>query len=503
MNFQVIDVDTHFGPHPSQIGDFSIESLVSQMRRQGISYSMAYSLRGVIYNSRAANDEVLKMAENHPEILPVATLDPRPYFGVEEEAERIAAGPFVACRLLPEQQGWSVDSAYFRKLLKLLDGYGIPIIIAAGGTGVCTKIAQCTADLSIPIILTGATYFSWGEVMEAAKIAPNILISTQMLDVPYAPEIMAEELGVDRYVFGSSSPAAYIRPPLSILLRSSLSDEDKEKILSGNIRRALEKRRPNLDRQGDKDAYNQWTIDRPIIDAHCHEGPWPFPMKPDGAKGILELMRKTGIEKCILSSAEALVSDFVHGNKEMAKAIEGHPELLGYVTVNPNYLEQSCAEMDTYLSMPNFVGVKVHPGYCGQSINSQLTKALAKEVEKRGVPLLIHTMGFGEPAKVLDLAQHVSNLPILMGHGGSNAWRESLEVLGRTSNVYTEFCASFCDRGKVEETIKAVGADRVLFGSDMDLIAPEYILGMYEEAGMSAEEQDKVMYENVAQLFGI
>jgi len=500
MSFQIIDVDTHFGIHPAK-GEFPIDTLISSMQRQGIAYGMAYCLSGVTFNARKGNEEVLAAAGEHSEILPVATLDPRPHYGVEEEAERIAAGGFVACRLFPELQGWSVESLLFRKILKLLDDNKMPVIIAAGTGAGASAIAQQAANVRTPIILTGVTYFTWANAIEAAKAAPNIYISTQLLDVPYAAEIMVDTLGAERYVFGSGSPAAYSRPALSVILGSSLSDEDKEKILAGNIRRILGLKGSKLNRRGEDGAYASWAIAQPIIDVHCHFGPWQFPAKAVGIEDTLAMMRRWGIEKAILSSSEAIQSDFVRGNRELASAIEGHPELLGYVTVNPNYPERSREEMDAYLAQPNFVGVKIHPAYCGQAINSSGIKALASEIEKRGVPLLIHTYGAGEPAKVEELANHAPGLSIIMGHGGAGAWREAAQVLSRTKNTYAEFCASFCDRGKVEESVRIAGADRILFGSDMDLIAPEYILGMYEEAGLLPEDQAKVMHSNAARLF--
>ncbi len=65
-----------------------------------------------------------------------------------------------------------------------------------------------------------------------------------------------------------------------------------------------------------------------------------------------------------------------------------------------------------------------------------------------------------------------------------------------------EFCATGCERGKVEESVREAGANRILFGSDIDLIDPAYILGLYEEAALTPQEQQLVMHGNASRLFG-
>ncbi len=66
-----------------------------------------------------------------------------------------------------------------------------------------------------------------------------------------------------------------------------------------------------------------------------------------------------------------------------------------------------------------------------------------------------------------------------------------------------EFCCSALETDKVRRTIDIAGADRILFGSDLDLIHPGFIAGVYEEAGLTQEEKEKVLYRNASGIFGI
>ena len=55
---------------------------------------------------------------------------------------------------------------------------------------------------------------------------------------------------------------------------------------------------------------------------------------------------------------EGMRYDIEAGNRLVAEAIAGHPELRGYVELNPHHLELSCAEMDKYYQLPNFAGAR-------------------------------------------------------------------------------------------------------------------------------------------------
>ena len=49
----------------------------------------------------------------------------------------------------------------------------------------------------------------------------------------------------------------------------------------------------------------------------------------------------------------------------------------------------------------------------------------------------------------------------------------------------------------------SAGAEKVLFGSDVDLILPEFVLGAYQEAGLSEEQAEKVFWSNAVRLFHV
>ena len=206
-----------------------------------------------------------------------------------------------------------------------------------------------------------------------------------------------------------------------------------------------------------------------------------------------------------LSSTLGVVYDYKEGNSQLLEMIEGEERFLGYVVVNPNDLEGSCAEMDRYYAHPQFVGAKYHGPYSNSYTSDPKTRALIDEVGKRGRPLLIHNAGSGWVTALKEAARANPNLPIIVAHGGQypGTCEDAIELVSQTENVYLEFCTSAPERGIIRQAIDTVGPERILFGSDQDLIDPGFVLGSYADADLTPREERLIMYENAKRLFGL
>jgi uncharacterized protein len=244
-----------------------------------------------------------------------------------------------------------------------------------------------------------------------------------------------------------------------------------------------------------------------IIDAHAHYGDWYFPIENPSADAIVAKMAKLGVDRVVLSSSLAIVYDFREGNAELAEAMRGRPGLAGYVSVNANYPEESLAEMETYLgkSPPNgFVGVKVHPQLAAKGFDCPECVLFAEAAARYDVPILIHTFAtpLESPWNVARVAEKVPAAKFILGHMGGYDWESGIAVGKARPNTWLEICSTCTDPRKLRAAIEAVGAGRVLFGTDATLFAPEYMLGAMDDMGLSAQERAMVMGGNALRLFG-
>ena len=86
----------------------------------------------------------------------------------------------------------------------------------------------------------------------------------------------------------------------------------------------------------------------------------------------------------------------------------------------------------------------------------------------------------------------------LPSHGGELSQpREPVQTF------YLETCSTFRTPGVIEELVDGVGADRVLFGSDMPLMDPRSQIGKIITARISDEAKQKILGGNAGRLLGI
>jgi predicted TIM-barrel fold metal-dependent hydrolase len=84
---------------------------------------------------------------------------------------------------------------------------------------------------------------------------------------------------------------------------------------------------------------------------------------------------------------------------------------------------------------------------------------------------------------------------------GSALWPQALATVRKQQNIFAEISAPVPARTRTEDAVKALGADRVLFGSDYPIINPAYMLGTILGADITEMQRRKILHENAAQLF--
>ena len=217
----------------------------------------------------------------------------------------------------------------------------------------------------------------------------------------------------------------------------------------------------------------------------------------------LQLMERRGIDVAIISSAEAIVDDMVAGNARLAGDLAGHPNLFGYVTLNPRFLDLSVREMERYADHPQFVGYKIHTNYSGTAMGEPRMAALFEIMAESPRPLLIHTWGAGAVSALAALAARHPQLPIVVAHAGGDAWRKAIAAAQAQPNLWLEFAASLPERTRIERAIEALGVERVLFGTDSTLFDPQYMLSCFAEAQIPDSLRPQIMGGNAVKLFGL
>jgi predicted TIM-barrel fold metal-dependent hydrolase len=125
--------------------------------------------------------------------------------------------------------------------------------------------------------------------------------------------------------------------------------------------------------------------------------------------------------------------------------------------------------------------------------------------DKYKLPVVLHTEGgnpFCTPLHAEELAKRWPNVKFIMSHGGT--WwcvREAVMVAERTSNLYFDTAAA--ESYQFNLWVKAVGAERVLMGSDWPWNILEAVVNTNEIAIPDPKDREWVMGKSALKLFGL
>ena len=236
-----------------------------------------------------------------------------------------------------------------------------------------------------------------------------------------------------------------------------------------------------------------------IIDAHAHVGVWPK-IGVDGREDTaLRLMDRYGIDIACISDVP---TDFAMGNREIHAVCQRHPDrFCGYAFVNPLFEQGSLDEIDRCINDYGFIGCKFHTSYNLIAYHDPRYDPLFDRVRELRVPVLFHTWGGGD-----DIARAAARHPditMIAGHTGGYDWDRGCIVGTEHPNVYLDPASSCSERGMIEAAVAAVGAERVIFGTDLTYISPEATLYAVYDAEISETDKKTILCGNAARLFGL
>ena len=230
-------------PHPTtQDVDWSLDNLLAILDKHQVDRALTYSLRGKLYDFVSGNDETWQAARDHPQLVPVATIDPRRHFGCREEVQRCIDRGFSVFRFFPDEQGWGISALPFLNICEQLAEHDVAVMLPAGGWGQQTAIARAICPFGFNVVAMGATFTVIAESIAVACECENLFCETSVMHTAGTIEGMAAEVGADKLMFGSNSPEHYFEAAHNLVADAQLSEADKSAILGENALRHLLRR---------------------------------------------------------------------------------------------------------------------------------------------------------------------------------------------------------------------------------------------------------------------
>jgi len=248
-----------------------------------------------------------------------------------------------------------------------------------------------------------------------------------------------------------------------------------------------------------------------IIDAHTHfarEGRGLSPNSLEDLLYILDMNKIDALVTCAPYSSIGKDRTYDEANQFLVESMNKAPSrILPLVRVNPHLKENALESIQKFVGEKRFYGVKVHPRNEAFAINSEeITYPIAKAITKLRVPILIHTgdpdtYGFAQPTLVGDLADAFPNLTLIIGHMGKRLYEDAILVARWFDNIILE--TSFRSPREIARAVRRIGADRVVYGSDMPFGIPEIEIMKIHLCDISSTEKEMILGGNIARILNL
>lgn len=214
-----------------------------------------------------------------------------------------------------------------------------------------------------------------------------------------------------------------------------------------------------------------------VWDLHCHLVGIEGRTVHEQMANLVATADRVGIERLVvflssLASRDPSPDEFRRQNDDVLEAISHwHHRAFSLAYVNPNHLDESLKEIDRVVRDGPMVGIKLWVARrCG---DEQIDPIIRRAAELKAI-IYQHTWikaggnlpGESTPRDLALLAKRHPTVPLICGHTGGN-WELGLREIRDLPNVSVETGGSDPTAGMIEAAVRDVGAERVLYGSDV------------------------------------
>jgi predicted TIM-barrel fold metal-dependent hydrolase len=202
-------------------------------------------------------------------------------------------------------------------------------------------------------------------------------------------------------------------------------------------------------------------------------------------------------------------ADVTRGNDAMLAISTAEPDRVRmYVTVNPNYTDHALGEINRCVPR-GAIGVKL---LASRRADDPLLDPVASLAGERGVPVLHHiwqhrrrewpSQEISDGADLARLAARHPRTTFILAHiGGGGDYMHTFPAVVDCPNILPDLSGSGVDRGMLDSAVAALGADRLLWGSDLTMCTGLAKLRALEHVGLSHDELAAIRWRNAVRVF--
>ncbi|MBS3762964.1 MAG: amidohydrolase family protein [Planctomycetes bacterium] len=519
--FNFFDAFCTTGRHLKSKSDdpFTPSDLLKSMDRTGISEALVIDCLSREHHPAAGNRRILDEVSDHPRLHPAWSALPHGSADEQPEPEELIAEmrkhKVGALFLFPVQYGFTLSDWAVDVFIEPLAEAGVPVFInfndnrnKAMDSCQWPELVQfCRRWPSLPVILTEYRIRGKNRLLyRAFDACESLHIELSGYWLYRGIEYLVQHWGPERLIFGSNWPYLNQSCTAATVSMAELDEDDRRLVAGDNLRRLINWCEPeyaDVEIPEPEDEFCRFAQsgDRPdnmtFLDCHGHLGGLsPEYHIPDGevARTVGE-MERMGVQKACVFSFSVVHSDERYENDVVADAVSEYPErFVGFVGINPHRGRENVLEELKRGEEMGLRGIKLIPHYQGVSPESPVIDACCEWADERRWIVLSHNWGGNE--RLAGLLEKYTEMCFIAGHanvayGPLARGYENLRIC--TCPVHTP--------GSCERLVEAAGADRVLFGSDLQDLPISWGLGPVLQADLSVGEKRMILHDNLKQIF--
>lgn len=246
----------------------------------------------------------------------------------------------------------------------------------------------------------------------------------------------------------------------------------------------------------------------PIIDIHCHMGPFYGSHMPySDPETMIRRMERTGIRLIVFCHHYALFVPEI-GNSINIEIARRYPDRSkAYCGINPNYQDKIRTDLETFDRFRDvYVGFKLLPDYHKVPLSDKRYEAVFEFANEHNLIVLTHTWGgsiYDGLEEVEKVLKRYKNILLLLGHSLHGDWDGAIRISKNYENAYLELCAVLDERGIIERFVRETDTDRIVFGTDFPWFNHHYYIGALLGSGISDSICEKILYINAKRVLKI
>ena len=241
------------------------------------------------------------------------------------------------------------------------------------------------------------------------------------------------------------------------------------------------------------------------IDSHMHIGESRIFANKDflKAKNIVNLLDLNKIDKAFLVPTASPPKPRYY--EDVLEALKEFPDrFYGFFLANPKE-KNVCETMEMVVNKYGFVGIKLHPTFLAFPIDDEeLVYPIIEKARELKICVAVHSDPFlyGNPWQVGLVAMDFPDVPIIMVHMGMVDMiyaDAAIKMAKKAPNLYLDTTGVTAET-KVTAAARAIGASRVLCGSDAPFTNPAFAAARIELTTLSDQEKKLILGENAKRL---